>query len=248
MHKNDVILGAGSELSRPVDDLFDVACQIVVCQHDAFREPGGAAGVRQDHQVRHRVNIDGRWAGRGALDESPEGRGIAGALFDDNHSLQRGDVAFCRLRHLQQRAVNYEHLGPAVIELMGYLPFSIAGVKGAGDGACLHDAEERYLELRAVGRQQADSVCRSDTNAGQRGSKLVGVGLQLLECKGTFAVNDGNLIGKPVRRLPQNVLQWVRLVRRQRWAHRVRYGHYLDLLRSIVNVFGMPMSCLLARA
>ena len=137
-------------------------------EHDALREPGRAARVRQDGEVGRRVE---RWRGRVArvaVELLERGQSLATAYPDDRLDAGRcGRLA----RGLRERGNREEHPCPGVDELIGRLAGGVERVHRRAHAPCRRRGVEGDGVFGQVGHVDPEDVAVAEAAAGEPGGE-----------------------------------------------------------------------------
>ena len=211
-HPVDVVEGQDADQHLCVRQLLDrmrlaqVGDQVVVGQHDPFREPGRSARVGQDDQIRLRVDVDvGRRAV--ALGQRGERRGPF-RFAEHEHFLHRG-AGRGFLRFVEELRDGHQELCSGADQLSLQLARGIQRVDRCVDAAGGGHTEERDGVLRHVRAVDGEHIALAEPARRQPGRRPLDRPDQLSIGQGASArsVDERRLVGVFRRVLEQIVLQ-----------------------------------------
>lgn len=161
---------AGGELPGGIEG-SGVGGKVVVGEHGALGEAGGAGGVDEGGDI---VRADGDVGAQG---------GESGGIGEERG--QEGGID--------------EEAGGGVGEDVGELAVAIEDVDGEEDGAELEDSEEEVDEVRAIGEVDGDAVALGDATGGEGVGETVGSGVDFAKGKGLRAPLESGLGGASLK-------------------------------------------------
>ena len=189
--------------------LDGVAHQVAVAEHDAFRQPGGAARVGQGDEVVLEVEGDLRRAAGGiAVRHRVPGRHSLRRAPDDQDVLDRGDARADGIDDRQAILVHHEHPRLGVIELIFDLLLVVGGVDRRDHAADLRGRLEADQVLGPVGHEQRDAVALGDAEIAQAVGQPVAQSFELAEGELLVVEHGGPLVGVVLRRAAQQLVVW----------------------------------------